>query len=335
MNHPLSKRVIIYSTLFITGTMSLPRLLARGELLNNLVPFSWAEWLVSLITSCLFCMAVLSYNKRNFHQFNAPFQLAGHGKMILANIFLLLVFSFAGGSISRLFIQSRFFLFNGYLLRMIFIHVLLITELKVLATLYYAGQKERENEQLRYANTSMELELLKAQLDPHFFFNALSSLSAVVRENPAMAQQYIAHLSKIFRYSLYRPAQSLVTLKEELDELHSYSELMRMRYEGGFKLEVRIDPRHYPDKLPHMSLQPLIENALKHNIATTDRPLSVLVCLNGDMLEVSNNLQPKSSPEPGAGIGLGNLNERYKILSGKEIGIFRGQNKFLIKLPLQ
>jgi LytS/YehU family sensor histidine kinase len=227
------------------------------------------------------------------------------------------------------------FLLNGYLLRLVFIHTLLAIELKLLATLYYAGQKERENEQLRHANTAMELELLKAQLNPHFFFNALSSLSGVVRENPARAQQYIAHLSKIFRYSLHWPRQTLVPLKEELDELHSYSELMKMRHEKGFDLQVEVDARHYSRQLPHMSLQPLIENALKHNTVSQGTPLIVHVCVKEGLLEVSNNLRPKPFPEAGAGIGLGNLNERFRILLGREIEISRTQQEFLVKLPLQ
>ncbi|MBS1563214.1 MAG: histidine kinase, partial [Bacteroidetes bacterium] len=223
----------------------------------------------------------------------------------------------------------------GYLIRLSITLVFVYVEFKVLAALFYARQKEKENDKLRLANMSMELELLKAQLNPHFFFNALSSLSAVVREDPQKAQEYISHLSKIFRYSLHKPAQALVSLKEELEEVVSFCELMKMRHEHGFVLMLDVDDCYHAQQLPHMSLQPLVENALKHNIATPDKPLTVSIIAGSHGVAVCNNLQPKLFSMPGIGIGLANLNERFRILLQKEIAVSNAGDRFTVKLPFR
>lgn len=337
MIQPLSRKVILYSSLFITTAIGLPRLLfwKVDGIGVRLVPFNIYEWLIQFGISFLFCVAMFSVNKNSGKYFNQQWNVVIHGKIIMINLFILLLFVITGGLISRLFIQSKIFPLNGNLVRLVFATILIFIELKILTAVAYAQQKEVENDQLRHANTKMELELLKSQLNPHFFFNALSSLSGVVREDQQKAQQYIFHLSKIFRYSLSKPSQSLVTLKEELNELNSYCELMKMRHEAGFVINKVIDVDTNAILLPQMSLQPIVENALKHNIATIDQPLEILITVNDNLLVIQNNLQLKQYPEAGTGIGLANLNERYKILLHKEIEIIKTANSFTIKLPLQ
>jgi len=167
---------------------------------------------------------------------------------------------------------------------------------------------------------------LKGQLNPHFLFNSLSSLSAIVREDPRLAQKYIGHLSKIFRYSLQQASTDFVPLTEELQAVRSYAELLKMRYEEGFRLTMPSEDKLNGQRILPMSLQLLVENALKHNTASAAHPLHITISLqalpSGDtsagqprVLEVRNNRQPVSFPEPSTGIGLSNLNERYRILS--------------------
>jgi len=177
--------------------------------------------------------------------------------------------------------------------------------------------------------------MLKGQLNPHFLFNSLSSLSGIIRENPELAQHYVGQLSKVFRYSLQQSGANLVTLGDEINMLKSYGELLTMRFEKAFELVLNIDTPFFKAQIPHLSLQLLLENAAKHNIATLKKPLKVQICINGGYLTVRNNLQEVINPEESTGIGLTNLNERYKILMGEEIEISKTKDEFIVKLPLK
>jgi len=335
MKQSLGNKLIIYSSVFITVVMSLPRVLLfqRDGILAKLLPFHLWGWLLQVSVTFLFCFCIFQYNKRYFNDYGIQWKFFGSSRSLPVNLGLLVAFAVVGGLISQLFFRSKLFFLNGYFIRLSLTLVLVFIELKVLATLFYARQKEKENDKLRLANMSMELELLKAQLNPHFFFNALSSLSGVVRENPQKAQEYISHLSRIFRYSLNKSPQSLVSLKEELDEVVSFCELMKMRHEGGFILALDVDAKYHSLQLPHMSLQPLVENALKHNMASAENPLTVSISVGRQSVDVRNNLQPKLFSLPGIGIGLANLNERFKILVHKEIEISNATGYFTVKLP--
>jgi len=337
MNQPLSNKIIIYSSLLFTAVVSLPKLLAlqRDGIIAAFIPFNVYEWLMQDVISFLFCYCIFLFNRKYVADFNKTFSLKKHGRLFFINAAILAVFTIVGGLLSRkLFFHIRTFPLNGYFIRLMTTSVFIFIEIKILVTLFYAQQKEKENEQLRLSNMRMELDLLKAQLNPHFFFNALSSLSGVVREDPQKAQQYISHLSKIFRYSLNKPEHGLVTLKEELAESNSYSELMKMRHEGGFNLDIKVDTDYLNQQLPQLSLQPLIENALKHNISTTEKPLHITISATNNILTFTNNLQPKLFAETGTGIGLANLNDRFKILVKKEIDIIVTKDNFIVKLPL-
>ena len=107
-----------------------------------------------------------------------------------------------------------------------------------------------------------------------------------------------------------------------------------MRHEGGFNLDIKVDTDYLNQQLPQLSLQPLIENALKHNISTTEKPLHITISATNNILTFTNNLQPKLFAETGTGIGLANLNDRFKILVKKEIDIIVTKDNFIVKLPL-
>lgn len=337
MRQPLHKKIILYSSLLITAFVCFPQLL---RLQSNgpgsmLTPFSWDEWVVRIVIEFIFCVSIFYINRKHIDLFQSNLAFFKNVRLLLANVGLLLLFTIIGGSISRLFVQSKVFLLNGYLLRLTFTLFFVLIEIKIIAALYYAAQKEKENEQLRNINTQMELEMLKQQINPHFLFNTLSSLSAVIRENPSKAQGFVSHLSKIFRYSLSNKNRHLVMLGEELEKLNSYVELINMRMEEGFQLINNIPKDFYERLLPQTSLLPLIENALKHNIATKEKPLLVTMNVDDDELIVANNLQLKIFPEHGTGIGLTNVNERFRILLNEEITILKTDKFFIIKLPLK
>jgi sensor histidine kinase YesM len=189
-----------------------------------------------------------------------------------------------------------------------------------------------ENEHLKNENLQVQLTSLKNQLNPHFLFNSLNTLSWLINEDKEKSQHYLQKLSQVLRYSLSMQEQSLVPLKEELTLVDSYIFLLQIRFGDNLKITKNIDNTDF--SIPPLSLQLLIENAIKHNIISTKSPLNIWIESNKNekTLIVKNTLNRKMNSE-GTGIGLVNLNERFKILANHEIEIEKNE-AFIVILPL-
>ncbi len=190
-----------------------------------------------------------------------------------------------------------------------------------------------ENEQLKNENLLVQLTSLKNQLNPHFLFNSLNTLSWLINEDKDKSQQYLQKLSQVLRYSLSMQEQSLVSLKEEFGLVENYIFLLQIRFGDNLKIVKNIENTQF--KIPPLSLQLLIENAIKHNIISTASPLSIWLESNENnkTIIVRNTLNRKPNSE-GTGIGLVNLNERFKILANKAIEIEQNDNEFKVILSL-
>ena len=196
----------------------------------------------------------------------------------------------------------------------------------------YTVKLHVENEKLKSSFLNSKLENLKAQINPHFLFNSFANLSALINQNQQKATKYLSNLSDVFRYTLNNSNEQIVNLIDELDLLNSYIELYKIRAQNGLSLQ--IDIPNNQKKILNMSLQPLMENVIKHNEISEEKPLSICLKQKGDLLTFENNLNPKKMSENSNGIGLSNLNERYKILVGKEINIQKNETHFIVTLPL-
>jgi sensor histidine kinase YesM len=223
---------------------------------------------------------------------------------------------------------------KGYIARFTLSTVLVAVIIRLVLLMREGRRKDTINEQLKTVYLQAQLEALKANLNPHLFFNSLSSLSGIVREDPRLAQGYIFHMSNVFRHALIHSGTSLVSIEQEINNIRSYEQLMVLRLEKGFHLNVNVNSSLLHYRTPHLSLQPLLENATKHNIATVEKPLIVHIYDEDGWLNVSNNLQPIATPEYSTGIGLVNLNERFRLLLHREIEISKTNDRFLVKLPL-
>ena len=209
-----------------------------------------------------------------------------------------------------------------------------IAEAYFLILLGKVKTSELENIRLREDKTNAELAALKDQISPHFFFNTLSSLSTIVRnERKEVGLEFIQDMSKIYRYSLSSGKQDLVSLKEELDFIQSYIFLLKKRFGEKLICNIEIPEAFSQSKIPPMSLQLLVENAIQHNIITQASPLSISILIKNEMICVDNNLQKKDTTES-FGIGLENLANRYRLLAQKEIIIEKDELKFSVSLPL-
>jgi sensor histidine kinase YesM len=204
-----------------------------------------------------------------------------------------------------------------------------------IAFFYILWQKSIKKEQKLYEeNLKYRYNTLKSQVNPHFLFNSLNALSELVYIDAKKSDSYIQTLSSIYRYVLENEETELIELEQELEFVKQYFSLQLMRDEGKIVLEIDIEQPEGIKIIP-VSLQLLIENALKHNAISKEKPLKISVSLKHDCIVVSNPIQKKSILENSTQIGLSNLNDRTKILFGSEMRISNENNCFTVKLPIQ
>lgn len=215
--------------------------------------------------------------------------------------------------------------------------VLIVTVLygKIFDLLYQKQSITIENERLKNENLQTRYNMLANQISPHFLFNSLNSLSMLVREKSNdKALEYIDRLADTFRYMLRSGQEELVTLSSELTFTEAYLYLLMVRYENKLFFDMEIDDRYRNWKLPVLSLQPLIENAVKHNCITQTRPFRISLRTRDGKLIVSNPLIPKIDPPERTGIGLRNLSSRYQLLLSREVRVIKNGGEFRVELPL-
>ena len=191
-----------------------------------------------------------------------------------------------------------------------------------------------ENQQLRTENLINQYEALKNQLNPHMLFNSLNTLRSLIREMPDKAQDYLQELSRVLRYTLQENECQSVSLHEEMEFVHAYLFLLKMRYEDNLSFNIRIAEEADLCQLPPMSVQLLVENAVKHNEISNRHPLTIQIYTEGKHLTVSNPVQPKLTASGGMRIGLSNLAKRYHLLFKEEIEVRKDNNIFLVTIPL-
>ncbi|WP_297798160.1 2TM domain-containing protein [uncultured Eudoraea sp.] len=200
---------------------------------------------------------------------------------------------------------------------------------------YRALQDKKVKEQKIIAGTaSAKFDALKNQLDPHFLFNSLNVLTSLIEEDQDQAQKFTTSLSKVYRYVLEQKNKDLVTVDEELQFAKTYIRLLKMRFEDSIIFDIPEKCSNPEAKIVPLSLQLLLENAVKHNIVTSSRPLHIKVFEEGNSLVIQNNLQEKQVVKKSSGVGLRNIQQRYSILSNKEVQITKTAKDFSVVLPI-
>ncbi|ULQ56332.1 histidine kinase [Flavihumibacter rivuli] len=192
-----------------------------------------------------------------------------------------------------------------------------------------------ETEKLKKEALLTELNSLKAQINPHFLFNSLGSLSSLVDENPRKAQQFIGEMSIVYRYLLQGNEKVLTTLREEIRFARAYTSMLKTRFDEGLQLSIQTGKEYEEYLLPPLTLQLLIENAVKHNAVQPDKPLHVDIRTKvKPELTITNNLQPKTGPVPSNKTGLNNIATKYKLLHQPDISINKTEHQFVVTIPL-
>ena len=190
--------------------------------------------------------------------------------------------------------------------------------------------------QERMARAEMQSQLvnLREQVNPHFLFNSLNTLASVIPEDPALATRFVQRLAAVYRRVLDHGLSETVTLGEELDALGDYLFLLATRFEDKLRVEIAIAPEERALRVVPLALQLLVENAVKHNVVSERRPLSIRVAVVEEGIRVANALQPRRGEVESAGVGLANLRQRYRLLGADEPVVEQTPEVFAVTLPL-
>ncbi|MBW4360800.1 2TM domain-containing protein [Flavobacterium taihuense] len=197
-----------------------------------------------------------------------------------------------------------------------------------------ASKTEVIQQRIIAGTANAKFETLKNQIDPHFLFNSLNVLSSLIEENPENAQRFTTSLSKIYRYVLEQKDKELVSVEEELSFAKTYMNLLKMRFENSLFYELPETVVNPDAKVVPLSLQLLLENTVKHNVVSEQRPLHIRIFIEGDYLAIQNDLQKKEVIQSRQGVGLQNIVDRYGIITNRKVLIEQDEKRFTVKIPI-
>lgn len=325
----VSPWIIWCSSLFLGILASLPKIAER--------PFNGMEALVNSGITFLFSIFVWYYNiytlptysKRDINRGMSMSRLLislviGMAVMLLLAYCQQLLISYMEFGPVMLMVEVRGILIS--LTFYMFLHLLYQN--------YQNQQVGIELERTKADNLGAQYELLKQQVNPHFLFNSLNTLKTMIETDDKQSVDFVLKLSEFYRFTLESRKLDLIHLSEEIDILSSYMFLVKARFEDGIHLTNTIDPAYQQSLIPPFTLQLLIENAIKHNIVSLERPLQIRLYSEKDTIIVENDLQPKIESEVSLKVGLNNISERYSHLLEKEIMIEADEKTFKVKLPV-
>lgn len=218
--------------------------------------------------------------------------------------------------------------------RGILINLVFYMFLNLLQQNYENQHVSMELERIKSDNLAAQYELLKQQINPHFLFNSLNTLKAMVETNDTESVDFILKLSNFYRFTLESRKLDLIHLHEEMEIVNAYLFLQKARFDGGFTFTSQLTDRTLKTLVPPFILQLLIENCIKHNVVSLSRPLHISIYEDGEHIVVENVLQIKKGEVSSTGVGLKNIGLRYGHLLEKNIEIINDEKTFKVKLPL-
>ena len=261
-------------------------------------------------------------------------------RAILGGIIATIIGLFVIRVITEVLIEGRpFFEFiseeniNFYTIS--FVISMVVTSIFYLFYYYRYRQESKVKEQKFIAKTaSAQFDALKNQLDPHFLFNSLNVLTSLIEENPEAATRFTTSLSKVYRYVLEQKNKDLITVEEELKFAKLYMSLINMRFEDSIVFTVPETISNPEAKVVPLSLQLLLENAVKHNQVTPSRKLYISIFEKDGNLIIKNNVQPKKVVKASSGVGLQNIRQRYYLLTDRPVEIIEDAREFQVSIPM-
>ena len=291
------------------------------------------SWVIYMANAYVFMYAFRHFGPRVFHWKNLALSLLANAGVSLLAIFganFVLKVGFEGmGMEEFIALQTPSY------------YTVSLAIALVVSGIFYAffyskhRQENRVQEQQIIARTaSAQFDALKNQLDPHFLFNSLNVLTSLIDEDPQQAQRFTTSLSKVYRYVLEQKNKELVPVDEEFAFARTYVELLKMRFEDSITFDIPDQAVNPEGRIVPLSLQLLLENAVKHNVVTPSRPLRITVREEDGFLVVSNNLQEKQVVKKSSGVGLQNIQQRYALLTERRLRITKSGDEFRVAVPV-
>jgi sensor histidine kinase YesM len=272
-----------------------------------------------------------------------PWQTQTNNRLFVGFVIQMMVaFCLIFGSI---YLYATFFVSNEYFFiehqeTFIKLSILLCILLMVYSVIYFAfysyysfATLQIESVKQERKQIDLQLKALKSQLSPHFLFNSLNTISSLVHSNPKKSELFIRKLANMYQFTLNSYHSTLISLEEELNFVASYQYLLETRFENKLKVEIQVSEELYQTQIPPLTLQMLIENAVKHNTMDLNNPLHVAVYVEGNYICVKNDITEIPKNKTSFHIGLKNINTRYLLLAKKGISITNG-TIFLVKIPI-
>jgi sensor histidine kinase YesM len=212
-----------------------------------------------------------------------------------------------------------------------------LTIVAIYESIYFMNELRQsvvEKEMLKRESLNAQLDALRTQVNPHFLFNNLNTLSSVIADDPNVAIEFVQQLSKVYRHVLEVKDEQSISLQEELDVLKAYAFLLQTRFGSHLNVIINVPEEKLKKKIVPLSLQLLMENAIKHNIVSSDKPLNIHVYAQNGKLVVTNNLQKKNQVFESTGIGLDNIRNRYKLIVSDQVEVTENESSFTVAVPL-
>lgn len=193
-----------------------------------------------------------------------------------------------------------------------------------------------EKERIEQLQLQQEFDQLKQKVNPHFLFNSFNTLSSLISEDKDQAEKFLDELSKVYRYLLRNNESGMSSIDQETAFIRSYARLLQTRFGKAFNMDLQIDPAYREKEIPSLSLQLLVENAVKHNVISKQEPIRVIIRSTPEgYLEVANNLRKKTrSSVESTGIGLSNIREKYRLLGRDDVHVEEGEDVFRVIIPM-
>jgi sensor histidine kinase YesM len=338
---PAKPKLVALTAMTIAVLFTLPRLAVLRHLQNGPnIDAKLLEFLVRAIYTFLVAVIFLLLNlqQKKISLGFITYNPASIFQKILYNVLLLLVLDIVllrlHLSLFEPYLREKVFrfLFNMTLILEVMLTVLIA---HIYQLLFYNQQVKLTNEHLLKVNAETKYEVLINQVNPHFLFNSFNTVNALIYTNQQEAVHFINNMSDVFRYVLESSKRNLVTLQEEMQFMNAYTQMLKGRY--GNKLTVHVNSNREAERLllPPVAIQVLVENAVKHNVISSSKPLRIDIFIDGQAgLTVTNPIREKQVAPYSTGIGLSNLNQRCSYLCGREITVRKSAHEFSVTIPL-
>jgi sensor histidine kinase YesM len=325
----ISNKIIWSSSVLVGILMSIPKIAERH--------FNLYETIANMVLTTLFALFIWYYNMYTLPAYSSKDIAHGFSvKRLIKTLVMGFLVMFLLASLQQFILTHLPF---GATMVMVEVRGILISItfymfIHLLYQSYHNQQVSIELERSKMDNLGAQYELLKQQVNPHFLFNSLNTLKYMVESRDENTVEFVLKLSDFYRFTLESRKLNLIKLAEELKILDAYVFLLKARFEEGIDLSVDIDTPLQQTYIPPFTLQLLVENCIKHNVVSLERPLQIKIYSEDDLIVVQNQIQLKRTPEASTGMGLENINQRYTHLLDKKIIIQPTGSLFTIKLPV-